>query len=117
LAPDLLIAERMSPFHKKIVEVLEGRTGVVFAEHSYRSSGSRAEPPSSNDWEQLMECVAAAFRTMPQVEDKALYEAQVLVGQFVGELKKIDESLKVVSVFLERLRQQLGAPEATRIVH
>jgi hypothetical protein len=120
LAPDLLIAERMSPFHKKIVEVLEGRYGVspVFAEQFVPVFEQVAQSrPSSNDWEQLMECVAAAYRTMPQVEDKALHEAQVLVGQFVSELKKIDESLKVVSVFLDRLRQQLGAPEATRIIH
>jgi hypothetical protein len=41
----------------------------------------------------------------------------VLVGQFVTEMKKIDESLKVVTVFLDRLRQQLGAPEATRVLH
>ncbi|NJM25936.1 MAG: hypothetical protein HC859_11085, partial [Bacteroidia bacterium] len=54
--------------------------------------------------EQLMECVAAAYRAVPQVEDKALHEAQVLVGQFVSEMKKIDESLKVVTVFLDALK-------------
>ena len=120
MAPDLLTPERMSPFHKKIVEVLEGRYGVspVFAEQFVPLFDQVAQRrPSSDDWEQLMECVAAAYRALPQVEDKALGEAQVLVGQFVTELKKIDESLKVVSVFLERLRQQLGAPEATRVIH
>ena len=63
-----------------------------------------------------MECVAAAYRAVPQVEDKALHEAQVLVGQFVTEMKKIDESLEVVTA-LDRLRSQLGAPEADRILH
>jgi hypothetical protein len=120
LASDLLLPEPMTPFHKKIVEVLEGRYGVsaVFAEQFVPLFDKVAQSqPSSNDWEQLMECVAAAYRALPQVEDKALHEAQVLVGQFVTELKKIDESLKVVSVFLDRLRQQLGAPEATRVLH
>lgn len=120
MAPDLLNAEPMSPFHKKILEVLEGRYGVSpgFAEQFVPVFEQVAQSrPSSDDWEQLMECVAAAYRTLPQVEDKALHEAQVLVGQFVSELKKIDESLKVVSVFLDRLRRQLGAPEATRVLH
>lgn len=120
MAPDLLSHERMSPFHKKIVEVLEGRYGVspVFAEQFVPVFDQVAQSrPSSDDWEQLMECVAAAYRAVPQVEDKALHEAQVLVGQFVTEMKKIDESLKVVTVFLDRLRSQLGAPDADRILH
>ena len=120
MAPELLSPERMSPFHKKIVEVLEGRYGVspVFAEQFVPVFEQVAQSrPSSDDWEQLMECVAAAYRALPQVEDKALHEAQVLVGQFVSEMKKIDESLKVVSVFLARLRKQLGAPETTRVLH
>jgi len=73
--------------------------------------------PSSDDWEALMECLASAYRTLPQVEDKTLREAQVLVGQFLTELQKIDESLKVLTVFLERMRTQLGAPELSRTVH
>jgi hypothetical protein len=120
LASDLLIPERMSPFHKKIVEVLEGRYGVspLFAEQFVPVFDQVAQSrPSSDDWEQLMECVAAAYRALPQVEDKSLHEAQVLVGQFVTEMKKIDESLKVVTVFLDRLRQQLGAPDAVRVLH
>lgn len=120
LASDLLSSPPMSPFHKKIVEVLEGRYGVspVFAEQFVPLFDQVAQSrPSSDDWEQLMECLAAAYRAIPPVEDKALHEAQVLVGQFVTEMKKIDESLKVVTVFLDRLRQQLGAPEATRVLH
>jgi hypothetical protein len=110
----------MSPFHRKIVELLEGRYGVspAFAEQFVpvfeRVAQSR---PSSDDWDTLMACLAAAYRTLPTVEDKTLHEAQVLVGQFVSELQKIDESLKVVSVFLERMRSQLGAPEISRTVH
>jgi hypothetical protein len=110
----------MSPFHRKIVELLEGRYGVspAFAEQFVpvfeRVAQSR---PTSDDWESLMECLASAYRTLPQVEDKTLSEAQILVGQFVTELQKIDESLKVVGVFLERLRTQLGAPEISRTLH
>lgn len=120
MAPDLLPDECMSPFHKKIIEVLEGRYGVSpgFAEQFVPLFEQVAQNrPSSDDWEQLMECVASAYRTLPQVEEKALHEAHVLVGQFVSELKKIDESLKVVSVFLDRLRRQLGAPEVSRVLH
>ena len=120
LAPRLLNQLGMSPFHRKIVELLEGRYGVspAFAEQFVPVFEQVAQNrPTSEDWESLMECLAAAYRTLPQVEDKTLAEAQVLVGQFVGELKKIDESLKVVGVFLERLRSQLGAPDEERTVH
>ncbi len=120
LASDLLCVPSMSPFHKKIVEVLEGRYGVspLFAEQFVPVFDQVAQSrPSSDDWEQLMECLAAAYRALPPVEDKALHEAQVLVGQFVTEMKKIDESLKVVTVFLDRLRTQLGAPEVARVLH
>jgi len=110
----------MSPFHRKIVELLEGRYGVspAFAEQFVPVFEQVAQNrPTSEDWESLMECLASAYRTLPQVEDKTLAEAQILVGQFVGELKKIDESLKVVGVFLERLRTQLGAPDEDRTLH
>jgi len=110
----------MSPFHRKIVELLEGRYGVsaAFAEQFVPVFEQVAQNrPTSEDWEALMECLAAAYRTLPQVEDKTLAEAQILVGQFVTELKKIDESLKVVGVFLERLRTQLGAPDEEHTLH
>jgi hypothetical protein len=93
----------MSPFHKKIVEVLEGRYGVspVFAEQFVPVFDQVAQSrPSSDDWEQLMECVAAAYRALPQVEDKALHEAQILVGQFVTEMKKIGADLDGPGVLL-----------------
>ena len=110
----------MSPFHRKIVELLEGRYGVsaAFAEQFAPVFEQVARSrPSSDDWEALMECLASAYRTLPQVEDKTLRETQVLVGQFLTELQKIDESLKVLTVFLERMRTQLGAPELSRTVH
>jgi len=64
-----------------------------------------------------MACLASAYRSLAQVEDKTVAEAQVLVGQFVTELQKIDESLKVIGVYLERLRGQLGAPSTLRTLH
>jgi hypothetical protein len=120
LGTALALQAAMSPFHRKIVELLEGRYGVspAFAEQFVPVFEQVAQNrPTSEDWEALMECLASAYRTLPQVEDKTLAEAQVLVGQFVSELKKIDESLKVVGVFLERLRSQLGAPDEERTLH
>ena len=110
----------MSPFHRKIVELLEGRYGVspAFAEQFVPVFEQVAQSrPTSDDWDALMACVASAYRSLPTVEDKTLHEAQVLVGQFVGELQKIDESLKVIGVFLDRLRAQLGTIEVSRTLH
>ncbi|HTO70397.1 MAG TPA: hypothetical protein VMR31_11105 [Myxococcota bacterium] len=110
----------MSPFHRKIVELLQERYGVTasFSEQFVpvfeRMARSR---PSSDDWDELMECLAAAYRALPPVEDKTLHDVQLMVGQFVTELQKIDESLKVLGVFLERMRDQLGAPDLSRTVH
>jgi len=120
LAPSLLSTDGMSPFHRKIVELLEGRYGVspAFAEQFVPVFEQVAQShPSSDDWEALMACLASAYRSLPAVEDKTLHEAQVLVGQFVGELQKIDESLKVIGVFLDRLRAQLGTIEVSRTLH
>ena len=120
MALDLLHTLGMSPFHRKIVELLEGRYGVspAFAEQFVPVFEQVAQSrPSSDDWEALMACLASAYRSLPQLEDKTLSEAQVLVGQFVNELQKIDESLKVVGVYLERLREQLGTSPVLRTLH
>jgi hypothetical protein len=110
----------MSPFHRKIVELLETKYGVTaaFAEQFVPVFETMARSrPSSDDWDALMECLAAAYRALPPVEDKTLHDVQLMLGQFVTELQKIDESMKVLSVYLERMRDQLGAPDLTRTVH
>lgn len=110
----------MSPFQKKLVEVLELRYGVHphFAEQFVPVFDHMAQSqPSSDDWEGLMECVAAAYRAHPRLESASLGESRVLVDQFVTELKKIDESLKVLTAYLDRMRAQFDPTIPARQLH
>jgi hypothetical protein len=60
--------------------------------------------------ESILHAVAAAYRSTapePGPGDRGT-ELQLLCGQFLSELRKMDESLKVLSVVLQRVRQQMA---------
>jgi hypothetical protein len=67
--------------------------------------------------ESILHAVAAAYRAMLPAQSPAdrAAELQLLCGQFMTELRKMDESLKVLSVVLQRVRQQMvrsASPDA-----
>lgn len=72
--------------------------------------------PAAEDWERALRCVAAAYHSRTEELD-SLDETRVLVRQFISELKRMDESLKVLGVYLERLRETLANPAPQRTVH
>jgi uncharacterized protein (DUF1697 family) len=72
--------------------------------------------PGAEDWERALRCVAAAYHSRSEELD-SFDETRVLVRQFISELKRMDESLKVLGVYLERLRDTLANPAAPRSVH
>jgi hypothetical protein len=113
----------MSNAAKKWRQVLEERYGVrpEFAGHLLPLLERVAvQQPTVEEWEQLLHGVAAAYRAgrpagrAPGSED----EARALTDQFLGELRKIEESLKVLDVYLERLRQRTKRPrQQVRVLH
>ena len=112
----------MSSTAKKWRQVLEERYGVQpeFAGHLLPLLERLAvQQPTVTEWERMLHGVAAAYRIgrcegRPRgTED----ESHVLVDDFLLELRKMDESLKVLSVFLERLRDRIRVASSERLLH
>jgi hypothetical protein len=74
-----------------------------------------AQEPSADEWTLVLGGVARAYRASQG--ESELDEACGLIGQFSAELKKLDESLKVLTVYLERVRHHLHPSLGSRIVH
>ncbi len=62
------------------------------------------------DWDALLRGVAEAYRAGHQAGVQARDEVQVLTAELGSELRKIDESLKVLGVYLERIRARIRPP-------
>ena len=73
----------------------------------------------ASERESILHAVAAAYRsTAPESSAAdASAELQLLCGQFLSELRKMDESLKVLSVVLQRVRQQMARSPAPDPLH
>ncbi len=50
-------------------------------------------------------------------EDRPEGEVRALLGEFLSEIKKVDESVKVLSVYLERLNQRVEPAKSVRVLH
>ncbi len=110
----------MTALGKKLADILEGKFGVgaEFSAHLLPVFERIAEQrPSAEEWEQLLRGVAQAYHATRRQETRTLDEVDRLAGPVVSELKKMDESLKVLSVHLERLRQAMSAPPESRFLH
>lgn len=108
----------MKSLARRWMQVLEERYGVgrEFAGHLLpileRLAGQK---PTVDEWDQMFHGVAAAYRTGRRhtQSHEAHHEAGVLVEEFSDELRKLEESLKVIGACLERLRQSVVAPPPT----
>ena len=109
----------MSPVTKKWLQVLEARFGVS---HEF---GRRLAPfldrfaaqePTPEEWEQTLRAIAAAHRSCA-FEDSTLEDVQDLFGQFVLEVKKLDETLQVLGTYVERIRKGVHRPVPGRVLH
>ncbi len=118
MASGLLYCVLMKSVARMWLQVLEERYGVgrEFAGHLLpmleRLAGQK---PTIDEWDQMFHGVAAAYRTGRRNarSSEAHHEAGVLVDEFSDELRKLEESLKVIGACLERLRQQVIPPPAT----
>ena len=73
----------------------------------------------ASERESILHAVAAAYRSTarePSAADRSA-ELQLLCGQFLSELRKMDESLKVLSVVLQRVRQQMARDASPDALH
>lgn len=79
-----------------------------------------AQQPSAEEWEQVICEVAAAYRSNARTERglRSARQTRVLIEEFVCELRKIDESMKVLRVYVERLHQEATRPRPpARMLH
>jgi hypothetical protein len=80
---------------------------------------SDASEPS---WEAIVEGVEVAYRVHRNGQEslrrslRDLSELSRLVDDFGGELKKLDEGLKMLAAYLSRMRKQVGS-EGRQILH
>ena len=103
---------------KKLIDMLEDRYGVPreFATPLIPMLERVAlQEPSIDEWTLVLGGVARAYRASQGESDVG--EVCGLMTQFSSELRKLDESLKVLSVYLERVHQQLHPSLGSRIVH
>ena len=110
----------MDPFVAKLQELLVERFGIqpeFTAQLAPLLERVSSQALSSEEWEELLHCVAQAYRLREERDEVAIGETQTLMRHFVAELRKMDESLKVLGVFLDRLRENVTRPDRSRAIH
>jgi len=77
------------------------------------------QPLGDSQRSALFKAIAATYQsTLPRESNpEPLDEVRLLVGQFIGELRKMEESVKVLGAMLQRVREQMTPAPVTRIVH
>ena len=77
--------------------------------------------PTPEEWDELLHGVAAAYRSTSVLRRRrsAGSDVRVIVDEFLGEIRKMDESLKVMGVYLSRLQQRMRLPTSPpeRLLH
>ena len=107
---------------KKVLETLEARFGVPpeFAGPLMPMLDRlAAQRPTAAEWQSVLRAVAEAYRASRGEEagEESVAEVCNLMGQFASELRKLEESLKVLGVYLERVRQQTAPAPLSRTLH
>jgi hypothetical protein len=69
-----------------------------------------SESLAAGEWDALLRSVAEAYQAGHQAGVEARDEVHVLASELGTELRKIDESLKVLGVYLQRIRSRLRPP-------
>lgn len=75
------------------------------------------QEPDAKELKQALEAIAAAYGASHRADLESLDEVRLLLGQFSSELRKLDETLKVLGVYVERVRQTICAPAQPRVLH
>jgi hypothetical protein len=98
---------------EKLLALLEERIGVrpelseaVRGLLDRVASGS----PTPGEWDALLRGIADSYRAGHRAGVEARDEVHLLATELGSELRKIDESLKVLGVYLERIRSRLRPP-------
>ena len=109
----------MKEIQRKVEELLAARHGVdreFTALLAPLLAAFADTQPTSGEWERALEGVVQAWELRSE-EIESLDETRVLIRHFVSELKRMDETLKVLAVYLERMRDRLQDSGRSRTLH
>ncbi len=73
--------------------------------------------PSPQEWEDLVQGLVVAYRASQDTPAEPREEVQVLLQDAGAELRKLDESLKVLRVYLLRIQRTLKRGFFRRVLH
>jgi hypothetical protein len=76
-----------------------------------------ASEPSAEEWDHLLKGLVAAYRACQRGGAESPDEVKVLAGDVAAELRKIEESLKVLGVYLMRIQQRLRGDASGQFLH
>ena len=110
----------MSRTTRKMRELLEERYGVArgFTDplvpllERFAATG-----PSPREWEDLMQGLVAAYRASRESAPEPREEVRALLQDAGTELRKLDESMKVLRVYLLRIQRTLKRELFRRVLH
>jgi hypothetical protein len=100
--------------------VLEARYGVDASFTSHLApllERFEASAPSAEERDHLVRSLVAAYRHRGGDGAPSADELQALIEDAAAEFRKIDESLKVLTVYLLRIRRSLRPEDSNRVVH
>ncbi len=120
MAPCLLYPTGMSRSSRKMLQLLEVQYGVDrgFTEHlAPLLERFAASEPSAEEWDHLVKGLVAAYRACQRRGAEPQDEVKVLAGDVASELQKIEESLKVLGVYLMRIQQRLSGDAPGPLLH
>jgi hypothetical protein len=73
--------------------------------------------PSPQEWQDLVQGLVAAYRASQKSSPEPREEVNVLLHDAGAELRKLDESLKVLRVYLLRIQRTLKREFFHRVLH
>jgi hypothetical protein len=109
----------MSKATRKIRQVLESEYGIDrgFTGHlAPLLERFAAKEPSAEEWADFVEGLAAAYRAAQRRQGPP-HEVKVLMGEVAAELRKIEESIKVLSVYLLRIHRSVQTDADGPMIH
>lgn len=117
------VTEGATPGRDRICEDL-GRRGVPpeFAEALSQLLETRALGQSGSEYDAMLDGVAAAYGAERSTREelhrnlRELQELERLMGNFVGELSKLDEALEVLAAYVRRMRTN-SARHKNQVLH
>jgi hypothetical protein len=75
-----------------------------------------ASEPTAEDWGHFVQGLVSAYRAA-QRQNGPPDEVKVLLGDVATELRKIEESIKVLSVYLLRIHRSVEGDVSERMIH